>query len=159
MSKIRTRHELAGIRNELRTNGQSVVFTNGCFDILHKGHIRLFLEGKKQGDILIVAVNTDDTILRQKGPGRPIFPLEERLEVLDAIETIDYLVPFQENTPLEIILLLEPDILIKGGDWKPDEVVGKKEVEGWGGHVIHFPYVYGSSTTSIIERIIGTPVI
>jgi len=148
---------MAGIRNDLRNTGQSVVFTNGCFDILHKGHIRLFLEGKKQGDILIVAVNTDDTILRQKGPGRPIFPLAERLEVLEALETVDHLVSFEEDTPLEIILLLKPDILIKGGDWKPDEVVGKKEVEGWGGRVIHFPYVSGSSTTSIIERIIEAP--
>ncbi|MCJ7679693.1 MAG: adenylyltransferase/cytidyltransferase family protein [Candidatus Aminicenantes bacterium] len=138
----------------MKRAGQVIVFTNGCFDILHGGHIRLFQEGKRQGNILIVAVNTDETIQKQKGPARPIFPLAERLEVLDALENVDYLVPFSEDTPLELILLLKPDVLIKGGDWKPDEVVGKKEVEEWGGRVIHFPYVTGSSTTALVEKII-----
>lgn len=142
------------IREDLKKDGQTVVFANGCFDILHLGHIRLFQEGKRQGSVLVVAVNTDDTVRRQKGPSRPIFPLSERLEVLDALESVDHLVPFSEDTPLELILLLKPDVLIKGGDWKQDEVVGKKEVEGWGGRVIHFPYVSGSSTTTLVEKII-----
>lgn len=142
------------IREDLKKDGQTVVFANGCFDILHGGHIRLFQEGKRQGSVLVVAVNTDDTVRRQKGPSRPIFPLSERLEVLDALESVDHLVPFSEDTPLELILLLKPDVLIKGGDWKQDEVVGKKEVEGWGGRVIHFPYVSGSSTTTLVEKII-----
>jgi D-beta-D-heptose 7-phosphate kinase/D-beta-D-heptose 1-phosphate adenosyltransferase len=157
MSKIQTRTEMARIRDNLKLEKQTVVFTNGCFDILHPGHIRLFEEGKKQGDFLLVAVNTDETIRRQKGAQRPIFPLKERLEVLAALESVDFIVPFHEDTPLELILLLKPDVLIKGGDWKPDEVVGKKEVEGWGGRVIHFPYIEGSSTTSIIEKMSRSP--
>ncbi|MBU1187124.1 MAG: D-glycero-beta-D-manno-heptose 1-phosphate adenylyltransferase [Acidobacteria bacterium] len=154
MSKIRTPENMVRIREDLKKDGQTVVFANGCFDILHLGHIRLFQEGKRQGSVLVVAVNTDDTVRRQKGPSRPIFPLSERLEVLDALESVDHLVPFSEDTPLELILLLKPDVLIKGGDWKQDEVVGKKEVEGWGGRVIHFPYVSGSSTTTLVEKII-----
>jgi len=145
---------MARIREDLKKAGQAVVFTNGCFDILHGGHIRLFQEGKRNGSVLVVAVNTDDTVRRQKGPSRPIFPLAERLEVLDALENVDHLVPFSEDTPLELILFLKPDALIKGGDWKPDEVVGKKEIEAWGGRVIHFPYVSGSSTTGLVEKII-----
>lgn len=129
------------------------MFTNGCFDILHLGHIRLFQEAKLHGDRLIVAVNTDDTVQKLKGPDRPIFPLEERMEVLEAIDTVDYIVPFHEPTPLELILQLRPDILIKGGDWEPDQVIGKKEVESWGGKVIHFPYIAGHSTTSLVSML------
>ena len=150
--KIKSREELIRIRQELGDR-QSFVFTNGCFDILHLGHIRLFQEAKRHADRLIVAVNTDDTVFNLKGEGRPVFPLEERMEVLEAIEAVDYVVPFHEDTPLELILQLRPDILIKGGDWEPAQVVGKNEVESWGGKVIHFPYMAGFSTTRLVDKI------
>jgi D-beta-D-heptose 7-phosphate kinase/D-beta-D-heptose 1-phosphate adenosyltransferase len=151
--KIKTRRELVSMRQEFKRRDKSVVFTNGCFDILHGGHIALFHEAKRHGDILIVAVNTDDTIQKLKGPDRPIFPLAERLEVLAALRDIDYLVPFAEETPLRIISALLPDVLVKGGDWKPEDVVGKTQVESAGGRVVIFPYIQGLSTSDIIEKI------
>ena len=108
------------------------------------------------GDILIVAVNDDSSIKKLKGSSRPIFPLEERLEVLEAIEYIDYLVPFSEDTPLKIISSLLPDILVKGGDWEPEQVVGKKEVEKSGGKVYIIPYLHSHSSSDIISRIIDS---
>jgi rfaE bifunctional protein nucleotidyltransferase chain/domain len=141
------------IRKKLKSQGREVVFTNGCFDLLHAGHIKLFREAKAQGDVLIVAVNDDASIGRLKGCGRPIFPLAERLEVLEAVEFIDYLTWFGEETPREIISELLPDVLVKGGDWTPDTVVGRAEVEAAGGRVVIVPYLAGRSTSSIIERI------
>jgi D-beta-D-heptose 7-phosphate kinase/D-beta-D-heptose 1-phosphate adenosyltransferase len=154
MNKIRSLRELVPIRRELRREGQTVVFTNGCFDLLHGGHIRLFREAKRRGDILVVALNTDASVRKLKGPLRPIFPLKERLEVLAAVADIDYLTWFSEETPRTIIAALLPDVLVKGGDWTPDDVVGKAEVEGAGGRVVIVPYLKGRSSTSIIDRII-----
>lgn len=145
---------LAGIRRRFKRQGQKVVFTNGCFDLLHGGHIRLFREAKKLGDVLIVALNTDSSVRKIKGPARPVFPLRERFEILSAIEDIDYLTSFTADTPHEVISALLPDIMVKGGDWKPPEVVGKKEVEEAGGRVVIIPYLQGSSTSSIIRKII-----
>lgn len=136
-----------------KRKGRRVVFTNGCFDLLHAGHVRLFKEAKKKGDILVVALNDDDSVNRLKGKGRPVFPLEERLEVLSAFEDIDYLTFFGEDTPQKVISFLLPDVLIKGGDWTIDNIVGRREVEEAGGKVVRFPYVKGNSTTEIIERI------
>ncbi len=141
------------LREGFRQERKAVVFTNGCFDILHAGHIHLFQEAKKYGDILFVAVNDDLSVRNLKGPARPIFPLNERLEVLEAIETIDYLVAFSQDTPRELIKVLLPDVLVKGGDWKPDEVVGREEVEGAGGKVIIVPYLPGRSSSEILEKI------
>jgi D-beta-D-heptose 7-phosphate kinase/D-beta-D-heptose 1-phosphate adenosyltransferase len=145
--------ELKKIRQQLKNEGKTVVFTNGCFDILHSGHIYLFKEAKKYGDILIVGVNSDDSVKKIKGGSRPVFPLEERLEVLQNIEYIDYLTSFPEEIPRKIISALKPDVLIKGGDWMPDEVIGRKEVEKTGGKVVVIPYVKGRSTSKIINRI------
>ncbi len=154
MEKIQDIQSLVPIRQSLKDHQKKTVFTNGCFDILHRGHIHLFHEAKKLGDILIVAVNDDSSIRKIKGPTRPIFPLEERMEVLDAIAEIDFLVSFSEETPREIITSLLPDVLVKGGDWKPEEVVGKKEVEQAGGEVITIPYLPHHSSSDIIGRII-----
>ena len=154
MNKIKSLRELIPIRRKLRREGQTVVFTNGCFDLLHGGHIRLFREAKRRGDVLVVALNTDASVRRIKGPLRPIFPLKERLEVLAAVADIDYLTWFSEETPRKTIAALLPDVLVKGGDWSPENVVGKAEVEGAGGRVVIVPYLKGRSSTSIIDRII-----
>jgi len=130
------------------------VFTNGCFDLFHSGHVFLLKEAKKLGDVLIVAVNDDESIEMIKGPSRPIFPLAERLEILEAIEHIDYLIPFPEETPQKVISVLIPDVLVKGQDWKRTEVVGRKEVEEAGGKVVLVPLCKGQSTTTILEKII-----
>ena len=152
---ILNRQGLIKLRGRLKKAGKRVVFTNGCFDLLHGGHIRLFKEAKKHGDILIVALNTDASVRKLKGPARPVFPLKERLEVLEAIETIDYLTSFSGATPQKIIAALLPDVLVKGGDWKPGRVVGRKEVEGAGGKVVIVPYLKGHSSSGIIERILN----
>ncbi len=152
--KIHSQDDLLKIREELRKQGKKVVLTNGCFDLLHSGHIHIFREAKKYGDILVVAVNDDFSVKKIKGASRPIFPLEERLEILEAIEDIDYLTSFSEETPQKIIAVLVPDVLVKGGDWKPDEIVGREEVEGAGGDVRVIPYLEGCSTSEIIERIV-----
>jgi len=154
VKKIRRIDALKRIRARLRREGKRVVFTNGCFDLIHGGHIHLFRWAKKQGDVLIVALNTDASIRRLKGPTRPIFPLAERFEVLAAIEDIDYLVSFGEDTPRKIIATLLPDILVKGGDWGPGEIVGAEEVEAAGGRVLRVPYLKGHSSTDIIEKIV-----
>ncbi len=154
MNKIRSLRELLPIRRKLRRQGKTVVFTNGCFDLLHGGHIRLFREAKKRGDVLVVALNTDASIRKLKGLSRPVFPLKERLEVLAAVADIDYLTWFSEETPRRTIAALLPDILVKGGDWTPGEVVGKAEVEAAGGRVVIVPYLKGRSSTFIIRRII-----
>jgi len=154
MNKIKSLRELVPVRRKLRREGKTVVFTNGCFDLLHGGHIRLFHEAKKRGDILVVALNTDASVRKLKGPSRPIFSLKERLEVLSAVADIDDLTWFAERTPQRIISALLPDILIKGGDWTPDEVVGRAEVEAAGGRVVIVPYLKGHSTSVIIDRII-----
>ncbi|MDH7512799.1 MAG: D-glycero-beta-D-manno-heptose 1-phosphate adenylyltransferase [Clostridiales bacterium] len=151
--KIYPLQELVRIREELRKKGKKVVFTNGCFDILHAGHVQLFREAKKCGDVLIVALNDDASVRRIKGPSRPIFPLGERWEILEAIEDIDYLTSFSEDTPQKIISTLLPDILVKGSDWRPEEIVGKKEVEAAGGKVVTVPYLRGRSSSSIIKKI------
>jgi D-beta-D-heptose 7-phosphate kinase/D-beta-D-heptose 1-phosphate adenosyltransferase len=154
VKKIQKMEDMVGIRKELRRQGKKVVFTNGCFDLLHGGHIHLFREAKKLGDVLIVAVNDDGSMKKIKGPSRPIFPLQERLEILEAIGDVDYLTYFSEETPQRTIAALVPDVLAKGGDWKPDQVVGKKEVEAAGGKVVIIPYLEGHSTSEIIDRIL-----
>ncbi|MBP1768404.1 MAG: rfaE bifunctional protein [Candidatus Aminicenantes bacterium] len=145
--------KLVPIRARLRREGKKVVFTNGCFDLLHGGHVRLFHEAKKKGDVLIVALNSDASVRRLKGPTRPIFPLRERFEILAAIADIDYLTSFGEPTPQKIIAALLPDVLVKGGDWGPNEIVGRAEVEAAGGRVARIRYYEGHSTSSIIRRI------
>jgi len=130
------------------------VFANGCFDILHPGHIELLHKAKALGDALVVAINSDSSVTRLKGKGRPLFPENERAEILAAMEMVDYVCAFEEDTPLEVILKIHPDVLVKGADWGLDNIVGRSEVEGWGGRVVAIPLVAGKSTTGIIERIL-----
>ena len=152
--KIQNFKNLKKVRLSLKKQGKKVVFTNGCFDLLHSGHVYLFREARKLGDALIVAVNDDASVQKIKGPRRPIFPLRERLEILEAIQSIDYLIPFSQETPREIISSLLPDVLVKGGDWNMDEVVGREEVTAAGGKVILIPPRKGQSTSQILSRVI-----
>jgi D-beta-D-heptose 7-phosphate kinase/D-beta-D-heptose 1-phosphate adenosyltransferase len=144
---------LVAIRRRLRRQGKTVVFTNGCFDLLHAGHVRLFREAKRQGDALIVALNSDRSVRRLKGPARPVFPLRERYEILAALADVDYLTSFDEATPRKTIAALRPDVLVKGGDWGPAEIVGRAEVEASGGRVFRVPYYRGHSTSALIRKI------
>ncbi|MEW6211417.1 MAG: D-glycero-beta-D-manno-heptose 1-phosphate adenylyltransferase [Acidobacteriota bacterium] len=141
-------------RERLRAEGKIVVFTNGCFDLLHAGHTRYLREARALGDALIVALNSDRSVRKLKGAGRPILSEAERAEVMAALEAVDYVTVFDEDTPLEIIRALLPDVLVKGGDWTADKIVGREEVETSGGRVLSLPYLEGASTSAIIERII-----
>jgi D-beta-D-heptose 7-phosphate kinase/D-beta-D-heptose 1-phosphate adenosyltransferase len=153
--KILALKDLVKVRARLRREGKTVVFTNGCFDLIHGGHIRLFRCAKRRGDILIVALNGDASIRRLKGPSRPVFPLRERLEILSAVADIDYVTWFGEETPRKIIAALLPDVLVKGGDWGAGAIVGREEVEAAGGKVVRVPYLRGRSSTSIIDKILA----
>jgi D-beta-D-heptose 7-phosphate kinase/D-beta-D-heptose 1-phosphate adenosyltransferase len=136
-----------------KRNGRRVVFTNGCFDLLHPGHIETLEKARSMGDALVVGVNSDRSVRWMKGTGRPIFPERERAEILAALECVDGVVIFDEPTPLEIIAVLLPDVLVKGGDWASDQIVGREEVEAAGGEVVSIPLVAGYSTTAILEKI------
>jgi rfaE bifunctional protein nucleotidyltransferase chain/domain len=138
----------------LREQGGVIVFTNGCFDILHAGHVDYLKRAKSLGDILVVGLNTDESIRRLKGKNRPIMPLEMRLEVLRALKPVDFVLPFSEDTPLKLIERVRPHLLVKGGDWEPDRIVGRELVESYGGKVITIPFRYDISTTRIIDRIL-----
>lgn len=146
--------ELNQILSDHRANGRKVVFTNGVFDLMHPGHVRYLRAARKMGDLLVVAINSDDSVRRLKGPGRPILPQNERGKILAALEMVDYVTLFEEDTPQAIIELLRPDILIKGGDYKLHEIVGRDFVESTGGKVVTIPFVEGMSSTNIIDRIV-----
>jgi rfaE bifunctional protein nucleotidyltransferase chain/domain len=154
LSKILNLQALLSKRKQWKSSGKKVVFTNGCFDLLHRGHIHLFREAKELGDILVVALNDDASVRRIKGSSRPIFPLQERLEILEAVTSIDALISFPESNPRNIIAAVLPDVLVKGGDWKLDEVVGRDEVEQAGGKTVVIPYLAHQSSSEIIERIV-----
>jgi rfaE bifunctional protein nucleotidyltransferase chain/domain len=132
-----------------------LVFTNGVFDLLHPGHVDVLLAARRQGDALVVGVNTDASVVRLKGPSRPIRTLADRCYVLAALGMVDAVVAFEQDTPLELIVRLRPDVLVKGGDYTVHTVVGASEVQSWGGHVTIVPLTAGQSTTSIIERLSG----
>lgn len=153
MNKILDRKTLKSKLDKLRNQGKKIAFTNGCFDILHVGHVRYLREAKKTADILILALNSDSSVRSIKGEKRPLVSELERAEVLAALEFIDFVTIFPELTPLELINYLKPDILIKGGDWPEAKVVGRKEVKRWGGKVIIIPEIAGKSTTNIVEKI------
>jgi rfaE bifunctional protein nucleotidyltransferase chain/domain len=136
-----------------KRNGRTVVFTNGCFDLLHPGHIRSLEQARELGDALIVGVNSDASVRRLKGDGRPVIPERERAEILAALECVDGVVIFDDATPREIIARLLPDVLVKGGDWPGDQIVGREEVESAGGRVVSVPVVAGYSTTEILRKI------
>jgi rfaE bifunctional protein nucleotidyltransferase chain/domain len=137
-------------RAALRARGQALVFTNGCFDLLHPGHVRTLEAARACGDQLLVAINTDASVRRAKGPDRPVIPESERAEVLDALETVDYVALFDADTPIELIAAMLPDVLVKGADWGPGQVVGEPEVLAAGGRVERIPLVSGFSTTALM---------
>jgi rfaE bifunctional protein nucleotidyltransferase chain/domain len=140
-------------RERLRREGKRVVFTNGCFDILHIGHVRYLSAAHKLGDILIVAINSDNAVRELKGTGRPIVGERERAEMLISLRTVDYVTIFDGLSPRSLIATLLPDVLVKGGDYALEQIHGREEVEAAGGAVVALPYVDGASTTKIIERI------
>ena len=141
--------------SSLRREGKQIVFTNGCFDLLHPGHIHTLTQAKALGDVLIVAINSDASVKRLKGERRPILNQDERAVMLSALAVVDYVTIFAEDTPLEVIRLLLPEVLVKGGDWGAEAVVGKDVVEANGGKVILIPYQTGFSTTDLIERVLA----
>ncbi len=136
-----------------KRNGRRVVFTNGCFDLLHPGHIRGFELARQMGDVLIVGLNSDASVRQLKGPTRPVIPEGERVEILSALEPIDAVIIFNELTPREVISRLLPDVLVKGGDWPGDQIAGREEVEAAGGRVVSIPFVTGYSTTSMLQKV------
>lgn len=138
-------------------NGKHIVFTNGCFDLLHPGHIRTLEAARKLGDGLIVGLNSDAGVRQLKGSGRPVLPEQERAEILAALECVDAVVIFNEPTPREIIAALLPDVLVKGGDWPGDQIVGREEVEAAGGRVVSVAVAPGYSTTALLQRIRNSP--
>jgi D-beta-D-heptose 7-phosphate kinase/D-beta-D-heptose 1-phosphate adenosyltransferase len=148
--------ELEALAAEIRRRrekGDRVVLTNGCFDLLHVGHIRTLKAARALGDVLVLALNSDASVRTLKGPDRPVIPAEERAEILTSLEFIDYVVIFEELDPRRVVEALEPDVLVKGGDWTPDTVIGRDEVEARGGRVVVLPDIPGARTTSLIARV------
>ena len=154
-NKILTRDELLAERARLRAAGQSLVFTNGVFDILHVGHVRYLAQARALGDALVVAVNSDASVRELKGAGRPLTTADDRAEILAALEAVNYVTIFDDLSPRSLITELLPDVLVKGGDYALDQIHGREEVEAAGGRVVSLPFVEGASTSGIIERIAG----
>jgi D-glycero-beta-D-manno-heptose 1-phosphate adenylyltransferase len=152
--KIRTLHEIIRLRPRLRESGKKLVFTNGCFDILHVGHVRYLNYARSLGDLLIVAVNSDRSVREIKGDSRPIVTEQERAEVLAALACVDFVSIFDDPTPKQVIDAIVPDVLVKGADWDIAEIVGRDTVEKAGGIVRNVPLVEGSSTTDIIRKVL-----
>lgn len=154
-SKIQSRRHLARITERCRRAGKKIVFTNGCFDLLHTGHVTYLAKAKRLGDVLVVGLNSDASVRRIKGPERPLTPEKDRLRILAALEAVDYVTLFSEETPLGLIRQIRPHILVKGADWKKGEIIGGPEVESWGGKVCRVPLVPGRSTTAFLRKIQG----
>lgn len=154
MGKILSTAAMVGARTVLRRKGLKVVFTNGTFDILHRGHVSYLQAARKLGDCLVVGLNTDASIRRIKGPKRPINPNRDRAEVLAALGCVDYVVLFGDDTPYTLIKAIVPDVLVKGADWKKGEIVGGDVVEAHGGSVRRIRLVRGRSTTNVIQRVL-----
>jgi rfaE bifunctional protein nucleotidyltransferase chain/domain len=150
--KILSADELLAERERLRARGARLVFTNGVFDLLHLGHVRYLAQARALGDALVVAINSDRTVRELKGPDRPVFEEAERAEILAALRNVDYVTIFDDISPRTLIAKLLPDVLVKGGDYQIDEIHGREEVEAAGGRVISLPFVPGTSTTSLLER-------
>ncbi len=152
--KIKTREILCGTVESLKAKGKPIVFTNGCFDLLHVGHVRYLEQAKSLGDILVVGINSDRSVRSLKGPNRPILLEDERAEILSGLGCVDYVTVFDEEDPFALISLLKPHILVKGGDWTRETTVGREVVEQEGGKVVILPLVEGSSTSNIIETVL-----
>lgn len=155
-SKVIERSKLLSVLDPLRADGQKLVFTNGCFDLIHPGHIRYLEAARALGDALLVALNSDESVRRLKGVDRPVLPVQARCEIVGALQCVDFVTIFNEATPGSIIDEVKPDILVKGGDWPLDQIVGRQTVESRGGQVIRIDFEEGYSTTRIIERIRGS---
>lgn len=152
-ARVLTQPQAAAFAAAARTAGRRIVFTNGVFDLLHPGHVRYLEEARLLGDILIVGLNADESVRRNKGEARPITPQNDRAEVIGALACVDAAVIFSEDTPTAIIHLIQPDILVKGADWPADQIVGRDTVEARGGRVVLVPVEPGYSTTALVERI------
>jgi D-glycero-beta-D-manno-heptose 1-phosphate adenylyltransferase len=153
MGKIVSQDELIALVTREKRDGRRVVFTNGCFDLLHPGHVRCLAGARALGDLLVVAVNSDRSVRGGKGPERPLVPQQDRAEVLAALASVDYVTIFDEPTPRQLIARVLPNILVKGADWAHNEVVGREEVEAAGGRVVSIPLTPGYSTTSLVQKI------
>ncbi len=152
--KIKERKELLRIVKNLKTKGKRIVFTNGCFDLLHLGHVRYLEEAKALGDVLVVGVNSDSSVRKLKGAKRPILPQQERTEILSGLGCVDYITVFNEANPLKLITSLKPNLLAKGGDWTREQIVGREVVERSGGELVIIPFVKGDSTSNVIDIIL-----
>ena len=157
MGKVVSQKELLSRVAEAKAARRRIVFTNGCYDLLHPGHVRLLEKSRELGDILVLALNSDRSVRENKGASRPIIPEDERAEIAAALAAVDYVVLFDEPTPREIIARVLPDVLVKGSDWGADEIVGREEVEAAGGGVVSVPLEPGYSTSAIIESILKIP--
>ena len=153
---ILTRPRAAEFCRRAREDGQTVVFTNGCFDIIHRGHVDLLRAAREKGDILVVGLNSDASVRTLKGSGRPLVPVEDRAAILESLRDVDVVVIFEEETPLELIRELRPSVLVKGGDYRAEDVVGGEDVVSWGGKVEIVPLTPGKSTTDLADRITKT---
>ena len=151
--KLKSLEEIKAIVVDARTNGKKVAFTNGCFDLLHRGHVHVLRAARACADLLIVGINSDQSVKQIKGPTRPVLPESDRCELLGAMEMVDFVVPFNEPDPHNLISAIRPDVLVKGGDWNTEKIIGADLVEEAGGRVVVVPYIKGFSTTEIIERI------
>ena len=152
-NKIKTLPQIAGAVKKLKQKNKKIVFTNGCFDILHAGHVSYLLKAKSLGDALVVGLNSDGSVKKLKGQSRPIIAQKDRAILLAALEAVDLVVIFNDLTPLKLIKLVKPDVLVKGGDWKKENIVGSDFVESYGGKVKSLEYIKGLSTRSIISKI------
>ncbi len=151
--KLFQREELKTELERLQREGKKIVFTNGCFDILHVGHTRYLKEAKQLGDVLVLALNSDDSVRAIKGDKRPLVPENERADVVASLTSVDYVTIFSETTPLTLIEYIKPDVLVKGGDWAEESIVGRESVVKWGGRVAIIPEIKGASTTNIVAKI------
>ncbi|MEE8349435.1 MAG: D-glycero-beta-D-manno-heptose 1-phosphate adenylyltransferase [Acidobacteriota bacterium] len=154
-SKIKSRRQLKEIVVRLKSEGKTVVFTNGCFDLLHPGHVRYLQKARAEGDVLVVALNSDESVRKIKGKDRPVLPEEERSEIMGALGCVDYVTTFEEGTPENLIEELVPSVLVKGGDWPVSKILGRQVVESNSGRVISIDFEEEYSTSNIIERIRG----
>jgi D-beta-D-heptose 7-phosphate kinase/D-beta-D-heptose 1-phosphate adenosyltransferase len=152
-ARVMAHDTVAAFISSERARGRRIVFTNGVFDLLHPGHVRYLQAARALGDVLVVGLNADASVRRNKGPARPITPQDERAEVLAALACVDAVVIFGEDTPADIIRLVQPDVLVKGADWPADQIVGRETVEARGGRVVRVPVEQGYSTTAIVGRV------
>lgn len=150
------KEDIAGLKEKLKEENRKIVFTNGCFDIIHKGHVTYLNEAKELGDYLIIGVNSDASVKRLKGNDRPVNNEKDRAFILDNLKPVDSVIIFHEDTPYEIIKEINPDYLVKGGDWKENEIVGSDIVKANGGKVVSLEYVSNYSTTGILKKITGS---